>query len=668
MDRDILQNIPEDVKDFTQETGVERIQQTQEEVDKLEREMDERKRNIEEKIAELKRNIEEKAISLSQALDTQNDLDVELTAKEVVTLGKIINIVQIRELKNQMQITGEKIEEIQKEFDSVVSALEEAENELNDRHELDEIERLMSSFAQTETELWKEHQERLKVRDVREISRENNVLFIHNFADLTSGGLTVFEDRKNMSFDSRVNSLLGLSPDLSTSTIRLGHTDEYGVGDELWNSKARGFILKGGSVINAGFGDKSTSSNGLEKTRDVEFFEGKPETIRMEIRKAINKEFDNVNKEDPGYKEKFGYNELVVHNPEIGGFVIEINKKQEPFVGSDDTRKITLSMGIPLYGRCGADIFKIDYDETGDVFVPGEKVSAEDIQNNGFQLSEEQKRQKRQEIFDDCPFRLKNPEKIGTNLWKKGADLYEMTGDTQQMQEISSQSVFNIHEKVGNVDIEMDLFSDRVTCIESFAKVFEKNKYNHDKRFNELCVDIERNVYNEKRYVENSIRVSGEDMNRYNKGVEFARDKGDKDTESLFSNELEKAQIKLKQKQEELQDLLEKERDLLEEIENRKKELEQESEDESRERRKKGIENNEPVLWSLYGFAEAARQAGDMNVYEKAMELARSNDFDGNEDKVREVLERRLGPNPNNKSSFHITEKDLKNIFSSSVL
>jgi len=133
MPKDILQNIPEDVRTFTQETGGDRVQRTQEEIDRLEQEMAERQKTIEVRIVELKRNIEEKTITLQQALDTQNNLDVELTAKEVVTLGKIINIVQIRELKNQIGLVQEQIAEVQKEFDAVVSTLQEAEQELSDR-------------------------------------------------------------------------------------------------------------------------------------------------------------------------------------------------------------------------------------------------------------------------------------------------------------------------------------------------------------------------------------------------------------------------------------------------------------------------------------------------------------------------------------------------------
>ena len=62
----------------------------------------------------------------------------------------------------------------------------------------------------------------------------------------------------------------------------------------------------------------------------------------------------------------------------------------------------------------------------------------------------------------------------------------------------------------------------------------------------------------------------------------------------------------------------------------------------------------------LYGFAEAAREAGDTSVYEETSAIA--GQFVSEKD-IEEVFKRRLSAD----GKFKITEADLKHVYSSSA-
>jgi hypothetical protein len=80
-----------------------------------------------------------------------------------------------------MGVEQTKLEDAQKDFDTAVGLLKEMEGQLSDRHELEEIEKMMADFYKEQEEALKKYEEERQARDVKGISAEYNAIFSHAF-------------------------------------------------------------------------------------------------------------------------------------------------------------------------------------------------------------------------------------------------------------------------------------------------------------------------------------------------------------------------------------------------------------------------------------------------------------------------------------------------------
>jgi len=268
---------------------------------------------------------------------------------------------------------------------------------LQDRSELAEIDRLMGEFFADQGEKMAAFEQDKAMRDVGRVAREHQVVFAHAFSFKRRGNdtsITVLKDE--VDWKQKLNIVLGLSPELPTSSVR-----ESKPSDGFYYNM--GVLLKGGSIRSASSGDASTQVTGDKRTTNFSDGELTPE--------KINDAIDHDS----------GNNEIVVAEPQIAGFFLDAAQHNDMTAAERaeftlDLKAKAAELQMPVYIRMPDGKF---YHAVSD-FSLGEPISVEEILDNDFSLSDDQKRTAREEVFVDCPFKLDLPEQQMSDAWRDG--------------------------------------------------------------------------------------------------------------------------------------------------------------------------------------------------------------------------------------------------------
>jgi|GEM_PF-5661408 len=462
MSRDVLQNLPDEVKNFSAEHSGENIIATRERVAELEKRQEEREKSASEKIRELKEKIESLSIDLGQALDQKEELETNLTAFEMKLMGKIVNILKIREVKNKINLQTEKLSVLQQEFDEVSTTLSQVEQLMNDKTELAVIEETLKIFAQTETDKYHEHQEMLRVCDVGRISQEHDVFFLHSFFDegVAAQAASVLDVSHFSSLKTRIDVNIGLNPSLSTSTLRLGTHQDRRFAQNYYGGS---FILKGGVVTDANNFDSGSTASGLERVSSSGLKKKTAAETKAKIDASITQ------------KEEDSWNEILVKEPKFAGYLIPslgVVKPSGGIIPSNARHESRAAvyrhlyeLGCPFYFEETTKqnekriIKKVRYNPEDNSFEVGQEVGVEEILNSDFEITDDQRKKAREAIFEDCPFNLDgDAEKtLTTTYWKSGLYDYNML-TTEQDEETSGGSdrnrkTFMMHKKSGRINL-----------------------------------------------------------------------------------------------------------------------------------------------------------------------------------------------------------------------
>ncbi len=423
----------------TEEPDIETAEELEVQKNTLEEKYAQEEKERDALIAELQTTIESKKVSLEEAVAQIGEMKDLIELKQSETLGSIFNYLQINKLKKSIGSTKRSVEKMQTEFDDIQNMLGQLEGQVQDRSDLESIENKLSEIytAQAEQAAIEAFEKNRETRDASNVMEKHKCIIAHGFA-ATDASAAVTVLRQGTTWRERLNIVMGLQPEIPCSSARTENEEQdspmyYDIG----------VILKGGEIGSAHKTDAASHVSGTERTTTQ---------TNEEVEKKID---EAINDRDPKQ-----YNELLIKKPEIGGMFIEerilrfISTPEQTFDKRSSNgalygespakvKEMLLELqaeankrGMPLYIRGTDGSF---YEATEDLFGEkaragisrttinkGRKITEQDILNSEFEVSEEQRREAREAIFENSPFKIKNPERSAIDEWSAAQDIHAL--------------------------------------------------------------------------------------------------------------------------------------------------------------------------------------------------------------------------------------------------
>lgn len=377
----------------------------------------ERRQGVRQRIQELLTEAEGKKKEVEEIVGQIAIIETQIREKRKqfikLFLEKIISFNPgsgISELEKRLRVMRGRKSMIDEEWVSkevIIADLQKqlADNTQNQAEFAAARERLTQLYAKEKNAAWEAYQEDERARDVANISEKYQVTFVHGIQVGFLPGGSNSPLRGHVDWKLKFKILFALNPEISTSTIQRGQ----GV-DRLWSHV--GVILNGGRVLQAGGGDIGSV---VEKGKRVsEVKKGQLQKLQMsgEIAEAI-KGFD------------VQHNELAVEKPVIAGVYVCLDNvfgfglHQPPLPGMPSAKDlqeqvagIARELGIPLYALIRGEVHEAIFDEEKKCIVPKNNVvqTPRDLRESKFVLKEERRKEILQGILEDAPFRITSPE------------------------------------------------------------------------------------------------------------------------------------------------------------------------------------------------------------------------------------------------------------------
>lgn len=256
-------------------------------------------------------------------------------------------------------------------------------------------------------------------KSVEQVLLRNNAFIVHTFTGTHNENNSNVSNKTSLEDD--VDILLSLEPSISTSSVVPGSKQG------LWADNIGGVVIGGGDIQGAASGDDSTLTRGIKKR-----------TGRISSSQEIDEEVSNKN-------ERISHNELVVNNPEIFGFFINVDVdtsgkmigfKAEQGGGKYDAHQnkkskeaimghinLAINKGLPpLIMTPDRRLFEfVDISDNGTVTV-GKEITPEQVARGNAGLSNEKRRELGEKIIDKNLFQsekaLKEAKGIVSGLSK----------------------------------------------------------------------------------------------------------------------------------------------------------------------------------------------------------------------------------------------------------
>ena len=608
-----------EVRKFTKDQKPEERSQAASEIKAVRAEYFEQKRSRTERIEGLAESLENRTANKERLFLEISQIENDIKVSEQKSFGRIFDFFKIRSLQKDLGIKQEDLTKAEEEYTKINSEIAELNQIDLDKSLLENARAKLDKFYGEQSEAYQEFKEGERVRDVREISQEKDVMFVHG---ITPEGVP--DDNslldKNVSWKDKLKILAAFEPTVSTSTIKAGDSP-----DRMWSPM--GFVLKGGRVESAFAGDAGTIAKGI-KDRDVR--SGRGSLAEMKPDEAAERVGDTIrNRPNTGLQR---YNELAVSNPNIAGFYLNLDVKNQTWELDNGRRAETPSpkeilqeiskLGMPFYFVEQGKFYTAKQDEQGN-YVKDKLLDTENILNNDFQVDNEMKMQLQQEIFEDSPFKISSPEtqfvdssadgkRTFLSILSESQSVEELVGEEKEYQE-SSKRILGRKIPAGS----------RVKVISRGAQVGYTSEYFvHDGKIYEKSVNI--------RTEEATVRESGDSF-LASGDIRIGRNL-DKISESKIGNP---------------EDYLKGMEQKLHKIQ---KEIEDKAGDKWSEKFYREWKNK--LLFHLYGFAEEAGKHGMQEVRKSSHEIASSY---MSQEQYQEVLKRRI----DEQGRFKITEADL---------
>lgn len=390
----------------------------QQEFDRAEEEKRARDQDILSSLPEAREKAEAEKGQYEQLLLRIQTLEDALQRREQTVLKRLVNFFEIQRMRRQLESARESLSERERQYEEAQELVMQMEYQVLDRTTVATLESQVWEARMQKQEEFEAREADKKVRDVREIMKEHHVIFAHGFAaNDQSPAVSVMA--KGATWKERLNVILGLQPEIATSTVR----DQQPT-DEVYYRM--GVLLGGGSVSQVSASDAGTHVQGLERLPSLAIKE--PEPIEKQITSAV-------------LKETKSYNEISVREPSVAGLYLDhtllsptaFTVAAEVYGTSleeirhyvSDFLSYAEDLGAPVFMRVSdGRFYSMTRSENGEIVI-GEQADSEAILERGAVITEEQKRKAREDIFENAPFKLRMPERRAFDAWKAAAEVFQ---------------------------------------------------------------------------------------------------------------------------------------------------------------------------------------------------------------------------------------------------
>src|SRR3989344_786095 len=305
-----------EVRKFSQEQKSEERSQAASEIKAARAEYFEQKRNLTERITSLTEVVASKTENREEVVKEIAQIEKDIREAEERRFGKVLDFFKIRSLRKNLGTKQLDLQTLEEEYTRINNVVAELNQLGQDKALFENARAKLAQFYTEQTGAYQEYKEGERVRDVKEISQERDVVFVHG---ITPEGVP--DDNslldKNVSWKDKLKILAAFEHTVSTSTIKAGDSP-----DRMWSPM--GFVFKGGRVESAFAGDAGTIAKGI-KDRDVR--SGRGSLADMKPQEAAERIGDTIrNRRNTGLQR---YNELAVSNPNIAGFYLNLDVKNQ---------------------------------------------------------------------------------------------------------------------------------------------------------------------------------------------------------------------------------------------------------------------------------------------------------------------------------------------------
>jgi hypothetical protein len=260
---------------------------------------------------------------ISQSIEEYNakveNLKTEIDSKKSNIIKRILEFKEIRELEKKLSSEEKVLKNYQERLSNKKEFVEAYDFLMEDESEL----RVLMDEAYKENAQWDENkrQELIKEeekRDVTKLASKHGVFFVHDIVDADwkpSANNRAINTQK-LDFNDQLDILQGFDPTIAVSTL---HKDSK---QETFGRGSWGVFLSGGRVLGGEPRDVGSVAFGLRDRRI-----SKEHRTTQAIDDAISRESLSKYMGNPKKDAGFGYNELIVENPEIAGVYIKWDKE-----------------------------------------------------------------------------------------------------------------------------------------------------------------------------------------------------------------------------------------------------------------------------------------------------------------------------------------------------
>lgn len=397
-----MPEVPKTIKEFSKQNSPEERAEVGSEIWAKRSEYFAAKNEIASKIEELTEEAKKRLKRAEDIVLEIQKIEAEVSEKKSNTFGKFVSFFRLKELEESLAIKKIDQQNILAEYAEIQEILSELELQKLDKSVLNEARERLSNFYAQQEEAWEKYEGEREIRDVSNIMSNHNVVFLHSIkSDFIPGENSLLQ--KDTPWQKKLDIALAMSPVLSTSTIREGDGRA-----KMWG--AMGVILKGGSVQRAFSGDAGTIAKG---TKERTILQQQTMPIGDEIEQVLNTSSE-------------GYNEFVVEDPQVAGYYVctdkEAGASSYDTDSADNIRASVERLNMPLYLIEAGLVYEavyvpasIDQEQTpprqkSSYFIKGKKIEIQDIIDNNFVFSDQDKTDLKDSLFKNAPFRIKTPE------------------------------------------------------------------------------------------------------------------------------------------------------------------------------------------------------------------------------------------------------------------
>jgi len=392
----------EDLEQFAQENNPEELEQTEAGQAELEAQHEERQFEVAEKAERLQEKIKQKELEIEQVFEELEDLETQLAEKQMKTMGKLLNVFEIRALREKIGAEVLKSGDLQGELAGLKVLYEDFQKEARSRIEINQAERMVSEFYSDQADKLEAREKDKQARDVTNVSREHNAVLTHSFLS-TRGPGQVSVMKRGIKWRDMFHATLALDPEISTASTRMEKPAEQYAPDESFF--ALGILLKGGEIRSANDSDAGTNMQGGERVGGYS-----SDDAGKDIDSSINKKSSHHNEisvRKPKAAALF-FDSDVMSRFTHGGFTEHGNDRIREEIFEEGQR-----LGMPVYQRdkesgqyflvtgIKEETIREGFDKVQVRVVQHEEKPAniEDILNNDFELDDEQKEGMRKDIL-----------------------------------------------------------------------------------------------------------------------------------------------------------------------------------------------------------------------------------------------------------------------------